>query len=247
MRTKTGNYASKPSCTYGNICPLGVEISPSLIFQGDRFKNKKRWREKHFHSSKRSWVPALNQLPFNISLDLEPCLIAKEGIWRNLIHPCMTIPSGGDSLGVWGSHWPTRKGMLPSMSEWMTSTNCASLGSNLSSGGLPLNKGPAGSRPGRKTELAWQPHAMSHLQPGFWSLLTRMVHRLQDTLAWATTHIPILLCQAPFHSPVAFSHSGEGYSGSVPWEWHPDPPGGICCEGLNSRECTDIRGPGAWG
>ena len=61
------------------------------------------------------------------------------------------------------------QGMLPSMSEWMTSTNCASPGSNLSSGGLPLNKGPAGSRPGRKTESAWQPHAMSHLQPGFGS------------------------------------------------------------------------------
>lgn len=113
-------------------------------------------------------------------------------------------PSGRlfGSLGVrvWVVADP--QGMLPSMSEWMTSTNCASPGSNLSSGGLPLNKGPAGSRPGRKTESAWQPHAVSHLQPGFGSLPTKMAHRLRGILGWASTHIPLLLCQAPFHSPV---------------------------------------------
>lgn len=49
-----------------------------------------------------------------------------------------------------GGPWLASMGMLPSMSEWMTSTNCASLGSNLSSGGFPLNKGPAGSRPGKE-------------------------------------------------------------------------------------------------
>lgn len=135
----------------------------------------------------------------------------------------MTIPPGEDSMRILGvGNWPTRTGTLPSVSEWMTSTNCASLGSNLSSGSFPLNKGPAGSRPGRKTELAWQPHAVSHLQLGFSSLPLRMAHRLQGTLGWASTYILILLCQATFHSPVAFSHSRDGYSGSDPWEQHPD-------------------------
>lgn len=150
-----------------------------------------------------------------------PC--RKRGPWGNLIHPCM-IPSGGDSLGGWeGCSLTARTGLLPSMSEWMTSTNCASPGSNLSSGGLPLNKGPAGSRPGKKTELAWQPHAVSHPQPGFGSLPVRTANRLQGTVGWASTHIPIPLCQAPLHSPVAFSHRRDAYPGSAPWERHPDP------------------------
>ena len=154
----------------------------------------------------------IKPLPFNLPVDLEACPVGKEGIWRNLIRLCMSIPTGRDSLGVWrggGGHWPTKTGMLPSVSEWMTSTNCASLGSNLSSGGFPLNKGPAGSRPARKTELAWQPHAMSHLQrafdPSWWG--------------WFTG------CRAPL--VVRHSHSHPAVSGSFPqphslfpqWRW----------------------------
>lgn len=37
--------------------------------------------------------------------------------------------------------------LLPSASVWITSTNCASVRSNLSFGSTPVNKGPAGSRP----------------------------------------------------------------------------------------------------
>lgn len=102
--------------------------------------------------------------------------------------------------------------MLPSVSEWMTSTNCASLGSNLSSGGFPLYKGPAGSRPAKKIELAWQPHAMSHLQQ----------QAFDPSLGgWFTG------CRAP--SVVRHSHSHPAVSGSFPqphglfpqWRWLP--------------------------
>ena len=42
---------------------------------------------------------------------------------------------------------------IPSVSEWMTSTNCASVGSNLSLGGFPLYRGPAGSRPATQNHV----------------------------------------------------------------------------------------------
>lgn len=107
--------------------------------------------------------------------------------------------------------------MLPSVSEWMTSTNCASLGSNLSSGGFPLYKGPAGSRPAKKTELAWQPHAMSHLQqqafdPSLGGWFTGC--RAPSVVRHSHSH--------PFHSPMAFSHSGGGYPRSTPLRMQPD-------------------------
>lgn len=41
---------------------------------------------------------------------------------------------------------------VPSVSEWITSTNCASVGSSLSLGGFPRYKGPAGSRPARQNQ-----------------------------------------------------------------------------------------------
>lgn len=44
------------------------------------------------------------------------------------------------------------KCQVPSVSEWMTSTNCASVGSSLSLGGFPLYKGPAGSRPATQSQ-----------------------------------------------------------------------------------------------
>lgn len=84
----------------------------------------------------------------------------KRGIQRNFRGRLFRSVGGG-------AHGHTRKGLLPSVSEWMTSTNCASPGSNLSSGGLPLYKGPAGSRPGKKTKSGWQLHTMSHKRPGF--------------------------------------------------------------------------------
>lgn len=36
---------------------------------------------------------------------------------------------------------------LPLVSEWITSTNCASVRSSLPSGGSRVNEGPAGSSP----------------------------------------------------------------------------------------------------
>lgn len=56
---------------------------------------------------------------------------------------------------------------IPSVSEWMMSTNCASVGSSLSLGGFPLYKGPAGSRPAMQNHTYGIPLVVcsSHCSP----------------------------------------------------------------------------------
>lgn len=111
------------------------------------------------------------------------CLLHHQVLGLGPPRCCRTLPTwrgggggiaSGDPRGrlcVWGSL--ILKGALPSVSEWMTSTNRASLGSNLSSGGFPLYKGPAGSRPKGKSREAWQP-------PRHESLKRSLIHPGED-------------------------------------------------------------------
>ena len=49
-----------------------------------------------------SFLSIFKTTSLHLPVDLEACPVGKEGIWRNLIHLCMSIPTGRDSLGVWG-------------------------------------------------------------------------------------------------------------------------------------------------
>lgn len=69
---------------------------------------------------------------------------------------------------------------------------------------------------GLEGKQSWSGSPTQWVTCSFWSLSLKKARRLQGTPEWASAHIPILLRQAAFHNPLAFSHSRGGCPGRAP-------------------------------
>lgn len=182
-------------------------------------------------------------LPFKISVDLELGPVGK----GNLEEPDLPLhdsPPGEASTGVWVKGVPdsqTRECYHQCRNGWRQRTVhrwdliCPRAV-------FRWIKGRQGR--GLEGKQSWSGSPTPWVTCSFWSLSLKKAHRLQGTPEWASAHIPILLRQATFHNPLAFSYR----RGDLPWQCPEDsiqiPPGGIACAQLNSREYTDIWGTG---